>query len=135
MTPAVKHGLLADTAEGMSYLYGAGVEHRDLKSANCLVTHDWRVKVIARKTRNCGGHHDQKGLNLPQRSLSLRCNNPPPTPTLLPTRLCALSSPQKITDFGLSNTTDAISTGSASTVGSFRGGTLNYAVRLFVRVL
>ncbi|CAM9886582.1 unnamed protein product [Ascophyllum nodosum] len=36
MTPAVKHGLLADTAEGMSYLYGAGVEHRDLKAPTVL---------------------------------------------------------------------------------------------------
>lgn len=48
MTSAVKHGLLVDTAEGMAYLYNNGVEHRDLKSANCLVTHDWRVKVCIR---------------------------------------------------------------------------------------
>ena len=47
MTPTIKHGLLMDTAEGMNYLYNAGVEHRDLKSANCLVTHDWRIKVMA----------------------------------------------------------------------------------------
>lgn len=46
MTPAVQHGLLVDTAAGMQYLYKNGVEHRDLKSANCLVTHDWRVKVL-----------------------------------------------------------------------------------------
>lgn len=46
MTPTIKHGLLMDTAEGMDYLYNAGVEHRDLKSANCLVTHDWRIKVM-----------------------------------------------------------------------------------------
>lgn len=46
MTSAVKDGLLTDIAEGMKYIYDAGVEHRDLKSANCLVTHDWRVKVI-----------------------------------------------------------------------------------------
>ena len=32
----------------MAYLYKNGVEHRDLKSANCLVTHDWRVKVGCR---------------------------------------------------------------------------------------
>lgn len=41
----MQHGLLVDTAAGMAYLYNNGVEHRDLKSANCLVTHDWRVKV------------------------------------------------------------------------------------------
>ncbi|CAN0072666.1 unnamed protein product, partial [Scytosiphon promiscuus] len=45
LTPAVQHGLLVDTAAGMTYLYNNGVEHRDLKSANCLVSHDWRVKV------------------------------------------------------------------------------------------
>lgn len=45
MTPVVRHGLLLDTAEGMTYLYNNGVQHRDLKSANCLVAHDWRVKV------------------------------------------------------------------------------------------
>lgn len=45
MTPEVKHGILEDTAGGMTYLYHMGVEHRDLKCANCLVTHDWRVKV------------------------------------------------------------------------------------------
>ena len=45
----VEHGLLADTVEGMKYLYDAGVEHRDLKSANCLITHDWRVKDMTVK--------------------------------------------------------------------------------------
>lgn len=39
--------LMADVAEGMAYIYKAGVEHRDLKSDNCLVTHDWRAKVGA----------------------------------------------------------------------------------------
>ncbi|CAM9883042.1 unnamed protein product, partial [Ectocarpus sp. 4 AP-2014] len=76
MTPVVRHGLLLDTAEGMTYLYNNGVQHRDLKSANCLVTHDWRVKI---------------------------------------------------SDFGLSKTIDAISTGSSSTMsGNFRGGTMTY---------
>lgn len=46
-TPGLQHRLILDTAEGMAYLYNAGVEHRDLKSANCLVTHDWRAKVRA----------------------------------------------------------------------------------------
>ena len=45
MTGNVKYGILEDTAAGMTYLYNQGVEHRDLKCANCLVTHDWRVKV------------------------------------------------------------------------------------------
>ncbi|CAB1102808.1 unnamed protein product [Ectocarpus sp. CCAP 1310/34] len=76
MTPVARHGLLLDTAEGMAYLYKNGVQHRDLKSANCLVTHDWRVKI---------------------------------------------------SDFGLSKTIDAISTGSTSTMsGNFRGGTMTY---------
>ncbi|CAM9487507.1 unnamed protein product, partial [Hapterophycus canaliculatus] len=76
LTPAVQHGLLMDTAEGMTYLYENGVEHRDLKSANCLVSHDWRVKI---------------------------------------------------SDFGLSNTNDAISTGSISTISSnIIGGTMVY---------
>eukprot|EP00903_Cladosiphon_okamuranus_P015667 g14469.t1 len=76
MTPVVQHGLVVDTAAGMTYLYNNGVEHRDLKSANCLVTHDWRVKI---------------------------------------------------SDFGLSNTNDAISNGSSSTTSSnFRGGTMAY---------
>ncbi|CAN0400572.1 unnamed protein product, partial [Ectocarpus sp. 8 AP-2014] len=76
MTRVVRHGLLLDTAEGMTYLYNNGVQHRDLKSANCLVTHDWRVKI---------------------------------------------------SDFGLSKTIDAISTGSSSTMsGNFRGGTMTY---------
>lgn len=43
----VVHRLMADVAEGMTYIYKAGVEHRDLKSDNCLVTHDWRAKVGA----------------------------------------------------------------------------------------
>ncbi|CAM9513683.1 unnamed protein product [Ectocarpus fasciculatus] len=76
MTPVVRHGLLLDTAEGMTYLYNNGVQHRDLKSANCLVTHDWRVKI---------------------------------------------------SDFGLSKTIDAISTGSSSTMSvNFRGGTMTF---------
>ncbi|CAM9187175.1 unnamed protein product [Pylaiella littoralis] len=76
LTPTRQQGLLADTAAGMTYLYDNGVAHRDLKSANCLVTHDWRVKI---------------------------------------------------TDFGLSETTDAISTGTESNVNSsFRGGTMVY---------
>lgn len=58
MTSAVKHGLLTDIAEGMKYLYDAGVEHRDLKSANCLVTHDWRVKVII-EMRSLYIHHGE----------------------------------------------------------------------------
>lgn len=53
MTPVVQHGLLVDTAAGMAYLYKNGVEHRDLKSANCLVTHDWRVKVGCRDCVHC----------------------------------------------------------------------------------
>ncbi|CAN0434518.1 unnamed protein product [Pylaiella littoralis] len=76
LTSARQHGLLVDTAAGMTYLYNNGVAHRDLKSANCLVTHDWRVKI---------------------------------------------------TDFGLSETADAISTGTESNVNTaFRGGTMVY---------
>lgn len=51
--PGVLRQLLVDTAEGMAYVYDIGVEHRDLKSDNCLVTHDWRVKV--RKGSEGGG--------------------------------------------------------------------------------
>ncbi|CAN0440080.1 unnamed protein product [Pylaiella littoralis] len=76
LIPARQYGLLVDTAAGMTYLYNNGVAHRELKSANCLVTHDWRVKI---------------------------------------------------TDFGFSETTDAISTGSESNVNAvFRGGTMAY---------
>ena len=36
----------ADIALGMRYLYSQGVEHRDLKCANCLLTAEGRVKVV-----------------------------------------------------------------------------------------
>ncbi|KAH8074825.1 protein kinase [Aureococcus anophagefferens] len=35
----------ADVARGMAYLYKSRIEHRDLKSLNCLLTHDGRGKV------------------------------------------------------------------------------------------
>lgn len=54
-TPGVQHRLILDTAEGMAYLCNAGVEHRDLKSANCLVTHDWRAKVKGLSIGGRGG--------------------------------------------------------------------------------
>ena len=34
-----------DVARGMAYLYKSRIEHRDLKSLNCLLTHDGRGKV------------------------------------------------------------------------------------------
>ena len=36
---------VSDVALGMSYLYSQGVEHRDLKALNVLLTHDLRCKV------------------------------------------------------------------------------------------
>ena len=33
-------------SRGMRYLYSQGVEHRDLKCANCLLTTEGRVKVV-----------------------------------------------------------------------------------------
>ena len=36
---------MSDVALGMSYLYAQGVEHRDLKALNVLLTHDLRCKV------------------------------------------------------------------------------------------
>ena len=36
----------ADISRGMRYLYSQGVEHRDLKCANCLLTAEGRVKVV-----------------------------------------------------------------------------------------
>ena len=36
---------VSDVARGMAYLYSQGVEHRDLKSANVLLTQEGRAKV------------------------------------------------------------------------------------------
>lgn len=74
MTPVVQHGLLVDTAAGMTYLYNNGVEHRDLKSANCLVTHDWRVKVrfIARALSAALSGHRVSFFSLGKPTLAYR---------------------------------------------------------------
>ncbi|EGD76164.1 TKL protein kinase [Salpingoeca rosetta] len=45
ISDARKHSFLCDTAAGMHYLHQKGRMHRDLKSANLLVTMDWRIKV------------------------------------------------------------------------------------------
>ena len=42
----VRRTWCSDIAAGMRYLYAQGVEHRDLKCANCLLTAEGRVKVV-----------------------------------------------------------------------------------------
>jgi len=70
LEPFQRHQILKDTVEGMEYLHSHKIYHRDLKSANILITDDFRAKL---------------------------------------------------TDFGLSKTTDAVTMSSQS---NFAGGTI-----------
>ncbi|CAM9347138.1 unnamed protein product, partial [Discosporangium mesarthrocarpum] len=45
MTPSIRIKILRDVAAGMAYLSENNVQHRDLKSPNVLLTHDWRAKA------------------------------------------------------------------------------------------
>ncbi|CAM9449022.1 unnamed protein product [Choristocarpus tenellus] len=45
LTATIKHSILMDIATAVRYLYQHNVQHRDLKSLNVLITHDWQAKV------------------------------------------------------------------------------------------
>ncbi|CAH8385369.1 unnamed protein product [Eruca vesicaria subsp. sativa] len=40
-----KINILHDICRGLMYIHGMGIVHRDLKSANCLLSNDWTVKL------------------------------------------------------------------------------------------
>lgn len=48
-----------EVAKGMQYLHSRGLMHRDIKSENILVGHDWEIRIIDFGTSRFFGKFDK----------------------------------------------------------------------------